>query len=145
MDQSLWPWDGICLQTQPGYVPIPETQGGPGPALPQPPDPRGTFDSPQTKTVRTNARRTGTADGNHEQLPLFLWVEIFQTHRFPSCSFDLMGRGKQNRKAVSGQGRRGAQHCLFKESLSNSSSESRPFQLISTACPLGLSLLSPNR
>ena len=70
---------------------------------------------------------------------------FFDLTRFPSCSFGFMERDKQNTKAVSRQGVGCAQSCLLRESMINSSSKSQPLQFISTARPLGLSLLSPNR
>lgn len=49
-----------------------------------------------------------------------------------------MERDKQNTKGQWVGRRGGAQSCLLKESMINSSSKSQPLQFISTACPLGL-------
>lgn len=46
---------------------------------------------------------------------------LLDPSRFPSCSFGMMGRDKQNTKAASGQGVGGAQRGLLKECVINSS------------------------
>lgn len=46
-----------------------------------------------------------TAGGNHEQLPVFLQVEVFQAHLAD-------GKGTQNSKAVRGPGRKETQSFI---------------------------------
>ena len=145
MDQSLWPQDEICLQTQSRSCAHLWNLGWAGSNC--------ATNLIQEKSLifhrqklRTNAKQTKAADENHEQLSLLLWVEIFQTQEVSKLLIWLNGKGqtKKGKKAVSGQGVQAAQYFI-KGKFNNYSSESWSFQLISTAYPLGLSLLSPNR
>lgn len=138
-----WPWGMLA---DPAQVPCPTQEVRVGRVLP------ATASWSERKVRfhedrhREDGGRVGRSGGGEPSAAALasLGGNLQGQSRFPSRSSGLMGNGKQSTEAASGQGVGGARRCLLTESVINSFRVAAP-PLISTACPLGLSLLSPNR